>query len=189
MKERYLYLDARIKKSNKIGMICCREESRKELMDFLIKFSNIYPEKYSLLINIRDKKIDEEFFEFRLNERCDFHEYVFDDTYQGNRNQEAWIGNSEKWRWVLSHYELPNKHEPIIKMRKKGKKVIIYGAGFLCKKAIEYLSELDIMIDGIAVTKEEDNPTEVMGVEVKRYTDYKMRDCIFIIAVNGCRAR
>lgn len=43
------------------------------------------------------------------------------------------------------------------------KEVYIYGAGNLCKNTIILLSEFDVPIKGIVVTKKEENPNTVMG--------------------------
>lgn len=51
-------------------------------------------------------------------------------------------------------------------VRSRNKKLLIFGAGQFCKSTIILLSQYDIEIQGIIVTKKDSNPTTVMGHRV-----------------------
>ena len=85
----------------------------------------------------------------------------------------------------MKHYKLHsvNSQEEILKKTKRGKNVIIYGAGDMCKRALVSLKEQGMTIDGIAVTEEENNPKEIMGLDVKCISKYNAQECAFVVAI------
>ncbi|MBE6813972.1 MAG: glycosyltransferase [Ruminococcaceae bacterium] len=71
-------------------------------------------------------------------------------------------------------------------LNNKGK-VLVYGAGDIARKTINYLDLLDVSITGVAVSDAKNNRKSLMGHTVKLLSDYERikDDCVVIIAVSS----
>ena len=66
-------------------------------------------------------------------------------------------------------------------------KVLVYGAGDIARKTINYLDLLDVSITGVVVSDAQNNRKSLMGHTVKLLSDYESikDDCVVIIAVSS----
>lgn len=185
MKNRFFRLDQAICKSSTIAIICNREEQEDSFVKFLKEFALLYPEKKITLINIYDKKIEGRIKSvLSINDFLEVHSYTFDDK---STDLTRWQGDHENWNWVLRHYYLRKKAD--IEQCKNylldNKNIVIYGAGKMSHKVIEYLRLNDINISGIVVSDMNGNPSELMGLKVKSVDEYDLRECVCIISIEN----
>ena len=183
MRRRYERLDKKIKESSSIGLVCNRNLEIEQFKTFLLEFSQIYPQKKIILINIKNEDTKEKRIEkYDVNENLEIHQYILFD--EGESGTHWWIGNSENWYWVLNHYELGYRKvlatlQPVL----NEKSLVVYGAGVIAKRVIEILRRNHIKVDGIAVTKMDGNPSEVEGIKVKSIEVYDGKNTFFLVAV------
>lgn len=183
MKKRFDRLDKRIRKSNTIAMICNRDEEEEVLVEFLQKFGKVYPNKKMILINVYDQKIPERKKSIvKIDDFLELHLYTFDDI---SVDKTRWKGDAKHWEWVLSHYSLGYRDdiEQCKSYLSVNKKIIVYGAGVLCPKIINYLESYDVHVSGIAVSSMQGNIDQIEGIKVKSIEEYDFQECVFIISI------
>lgn len=189
MARRYYNLDAEIKKSNVIGLICNRKHSIIEFIEFLKAFSQIYPQKKIILINIRDEDINEkQRVRHVVDENLEIHEYIFCD--KDKLKVTSWKGNKEGWDWVLSHYEMPNTEEFECFIKQAANRdIIIYGAGEAAQVLLKRLERNGLSVSGFAITNMTGNPENIKGIKVQPVDVYRQEDTLLIVAVKDTNIR
>lgn len=183
MKRRYIRLDSQIRKSKVVGLVCNRQVSKESLIDFINRFSQLYPNQKFVLINVYNKPIRGKKREISIiSNRIEFHSYTFNDE-----GQTKWQGNHEGWGWALDHYCLGRKEDIELCKRylSEDKEVLIYGAGEMSHKVIDYLLSYDININGIAVSAGDKNTSEIEGIKVKCIDEYKIEESICIVSIEN----
>lgn len=109
-----------LKNSHSIGLICNRKDaSDKELIDFIEKFSKIYPNKKITLINV----VNEDIPDFKNNvlfenENLKIIQFIFKDVppVKDEKKFPQWEGNPECWKKIMENIKvneenLKNKSE------------------------------------------------------------------------------
>ncbi len=99
-----------LNKSSSIGLICNRKNATKEeLIDFAIKFSEIYPDKKISLVNVVDSDIKsvekETLFE---NENLKIIQFSFKDYPPSDDKEKhpVWQGNYNAWDLVIKSFKV-----------------------------------------------------------------------------------
>lgn len=186
MKTRAARLEARLQSASSIILVSEHTESKDDMSTFLRSFSDIYPHLKIKLLNMRN---DEEmpYDDFRQEVIFDdgtlsYIEYILNDTEQG---VEKAAGNTFVWSKILSKYYTPGLdaiRNEWLQFRKSSEQVIIFGAGRRCVYILNWLSNIGMTIDGIAVSSMTDNPEEINRIKVKMYSSYS-KDASIIMSI------
>ncbi len=99
-----------LKNSHSIGLICNRKDaSDKELIDFIEKFSKIYPNKKITLINV----VNEDIPDFKNNvlfenENLKIIQFIFKDVppVKDEKKFPQWEGNPECWKKIMENIKV-----------------------------------------------------------------------------------
>ena len=107
MKQREDDMISLITKSNSIGLICARQYATStDLINFINKFSKIYPNKKITLINIIDSNIKNLDKKIILNKNnLKIIQYKFHDQVPN----KSWKGNSYYWNKIVKNIKLNTK--------------------------------------------------------------------------------
>lgn len=105
MNRRIERLEYNLLNASSIILLSNRDDSEKELSDFLKSFSSIYPNLTIRLVNFRNNdKLSHDTYEKRIifeNNKLSYVEYILNDTSTG---KIKWIGNKDMWSLILSKY-------------------------------------------------------------------------------------
>ena len=110
MKRRFRALDALLKKSRHVLLLCNRDEDREQVVDFLLRFSRLYACKFTM-INIRNIYPENRHavHVHAVSDRCALIEHCFCDVHPKSGHEfdhsDWWTGNADKWAEVLSGVE------------------------------------------------------------------------------------
>ncbi len=99
-------VDEIMKNSDAIALISCRENTKEEFIDFINKFSKIYPNKKIYLINVRNtnsKKITQETLYEKGNLK------VIEYRFKNQGKPYNWQGNHKGWDEVMKSIKLVRK--------------------------------------------------------------------------------
>lgn len=99
-----------LKNSNSIGLICNRKDaSDKELIDFIEKFSKIYPNKKITLINV----VNEDIPDFKNsvlfeNKNLKIIQFIFKDVppVKDEKKFPQWEGNPDCWKKIMENIKV-----------------------------------------------------------------------------------
>lgn len=104
MINRFERLDNDINKSKRILLLSNSLDSEDELIDSLMFMDKFYPGKTFTLLNVRDTNKEEYNYEKKISNNLTFIEYGINDDYDGNIDDDSWIGNNNKWLKILEDY-------------------------------------------------------------------------------------
>lgn len=105
-------VDMILRNASAIALVCNREElTPEELINFIIGFDNIYPNKTVALINIVDEETESpEFIEFTVPGKENLKIICINFKDQKNTeskiNAPTWAGNAEVWTEIMQNIEL-----------------------------------------------------------------------------------
>lgn len=188
MNKRFVGMNDRLMKAQRVVLICNRNDTLEELQLFLKEFSTLYPHLEIKLINIRNnEEMDINSYTMKryvLSERLSVDEYIFNDTFNGFIQEKAdWRGNMEIWGNILSCYSNEYRvrcFDVMQKVKSEDKPLVIYGAGKRCLDLLYKLDKYDIQIKGIAVTDASNNSQSIRQYSVNPIEKYDKSDAIAI---------
>ncbi|MBB4803397.1 hypothetical protein HNP37_003472 [Flavobacterium nitrogenifigens] len=114
MKKRFMTLNKKLEKANKICFISQRNESQNIFSDFLEKMGNIYSGEITLINIKHNEEIDGIILPIKcskkkISERLELIEYEFNDIHPNGDNEsnpDSWIGNFHLWNNVIRKISL-----------------------------------------------------------------------------------
>lgn len=109
MLKRYKRLDKHLKNANSIMMLSNHNKRKKDLQNFVINFSEIYPNKKITLVNIHNRKNGKHKHIYKINDDLQIIEYFINDINKlgpdPKKNKNFWLGNEEKWIEIMKEYK------------------------------------------------------------------------------------
>lgn len=186
MSLRFQKLDEKLKKANKIVLIGNRNDTVKELQNFITEFSCLYPHLEIKLINIRNNRelsIDSySKNHYVVNENLSIEEYCINDAFNiTTQNRADWRGNVAMWGKILEKYHSKYFNQKIVdKIKSTSHHLVIFGAGQRCWDLVYKFNKYNITIKGIAVTDSTNNPEFIGRYAVKPISEYDKNDFIVI---------
>lgn len=115
MLHRWEKSDRAIKEGKRIALVSSRKEPLGELESFLTAFGEWYPDQKITMINIRDTDVEDSKIvrkEVVLSPRLKIIEYQFHDVHPKGTtkavNPDFWLGNPEKWAYVMEQLRVIN---------------------------------------------------------------------------------
>ncbi len=110
MLRRYKRLNENLNNAKTILILSNHERELDILVNFLLRFSNIYKNKKITLVNIRSIRNGKNKHIHKINDDLCVVEYYFNDVNKNGEdpihNENFWLGNEEKWIEVLSNYSV-----------------------------------------------------------------------------------
>ena len=189
MKRRYRNQKERLQNAKKILLLSNRLDNIESLENFLIRFSNMFPDKEIRLLNIRDEwelapgEIKET--NKSINKNLEIVYYKVNDSCDEDGKEYDWKGNARAWNEVLKSYGNPRVYNIIQEYKSIGKPIIIFGAGQMCRTMINVFKKYGFRPDGIAVSELKGNPKEIEGVSVKEIDSIDKDSTILISLKNN----
>lgn len=189
MKRRYRNQKERLQNAKKILLLSNRLDNIESLENFLIRFSNMFPDKEIRLLNIRDEcelapgEIKET--NKSINKNLEIVYYKVNDSCDEDGKEYDWKGNARAWNEVLKSYGNPRVYNIIQEYKTIGKPIIIFGAGQMCRTMLNVFKKYGFRPDGIAVSELKGNPKEIEGVSVKEIDSIDKDSTILISLKNN----